>query len=119
MPNNKVVYGGKTLIDLTADTVTPETLQEGTTAHDKSGTLITGNSVPFSGEWNDIKGKPRTFPPSAHNQSANSIMSGTFAGQVAAKAGSQPPGVYCVRNQKVSLTAENPTVEGQICWLAK
>ena len=73
----------------------------------------------FSGVYGDLTGIPRTFPPSAHNQSANSITSGTFAGQVAAKAGSQPPGVYCVRNQKVSLVPENPTVEGQICWIAK
>lgn len=39
---NKVVYGDETLIDLTADTVTAETLAEGETAHDKSGRIITG-----------------------------------------------------------------------------
>ena len=39
---NKVVYGGKVLIDLTGDTVTPGTLLTGTTAHDKSGAAITG-----------------------------------------------------------------------------
>lgn len=33
---------GETLIDLTSDTVTPETLAEGTTAHDASGEQITG-----------------------------------------------------------------------------
>lgn len=38
----KVVYGGKVLIDLTGDTVTPGTLLTGTTAHDKSGAAITG-----------------------------------------------------------------------------
>lgn len=42
MAANKVIYGGRTLIDLTADTVTPETLAEGVIAHDKSGALITG-----------------------------------------------------------------------------
>lgn len=30
---NKVVYGGKTLIDLTGDTVTADKLLEGVTAH--------------------------------------------------------------------------------------
>lgn len=40
---NKVVYGGTTLIDLTADTVTADKLLEGFTAHDKSGEIITGN----------------------------------------------------------------------------
>lgn len=33
---------GDVLIDLTNDSVTPETLAEGVTAHDKSGALITG-----------------------------------------------------------------------------
>lgn len=39
---NKVEYGNQTLIDLTGDTVTPETMLEGATAHDKSGAPISG-----------------------------------------------------------------------------
>ena len=39
---NKVEYGGEVLIDLTEDSVTPETLLESVTAHDKSGARITG-----------------------------------------------------------------------------
>lgn len=39
---NKVIYGGKTLIDLTADTVTADKLLKDYTAHDKSGAPITG-----------------------------------------------------------------------------
>ena len=42
MAVNKVVYGGKTLVDLTSDTVTPATLAEGVTAHNASGNEITG-----------------------------------------------------------------------------
>lgn len=42
MAVNKVVYGGNTLLDLTEDTVTPETLAQGITAHDKTGAIITG-----------------------------------------------------------------------------
>ena len=45
MAYNKVIYGGNTLIDLTSDTVTTEDLVQGTTAHDKSGALITGTLV--------------------------------------------------------------------------
>lgn len=48
MPNqyvNKVVYGGETLIDLTADTITAADLASGVTAHDKSGAPITGTST--------------------------------------------------------------------------
>lgn len=39
---SKVVYGGKTLIDLTADTVTADKILKGATAHDKSGVPIVG-----------------------------------------------------------------------------
>lgn len=39
---NKVVYGGRVLIDLTEDTVTAEKLMSGVKAHDKTGAVITG-----------------------------------------------------------------------------
>lgn len=43
---NKVVLGSDTLLDLTSDTVTPETLLVGTTAHNAKGEIITGTLVP-------------------------------------------------------------------------
>lgn len=39
---NKVIYGDRTLIDLTADTVSADKLLYGFTAHDKSGEIIAG-----------------------------------------------------------------------------
>lgn len=39
---NQVIVNGETILDLRSDTVTPETLQKGYTAHDRSGTKITG-----------------------------------------------------------------------------
>lgn len=48
MPNaniNKIIYGGRTLIDLTSDTITADKLAEGYTAHDKSGAIITGTNT--------------------------------------------------------------------------
>lgn len=45
MPNqnvNKVIYGGRVLIDLTGDTVDPSKLLKGSKAHDKSGVQIEG-----------------------------------------------------------------------------
>jgi hypothetical protein len=42
---NKVIYGGQTLIDLTADTVTADKILSGYTAHDKSGAAITGSNT--------------------------------------------------------------------------
>lgn len=43
MAINKVVYGTNTLVDLTSDTVTSARLLNGYTAHDKSGTSVTGS----------------------------------------------------------------------------
>ena len=45
MAINKVIYGGNTLIDLTSDTITPDKLASGVTAHDKSGAVITGTNT--------------------------------------------------------------------------
>lgn len=45
MAINKVVYGGRTLIDLTGDTITPDKLAKDVTAHDKSGAQIVGTST--------------------------------------------------------------------------
>lgn len=42
MAVSKVIYGGTTLIDLTTDTVTPDKLLTGITAHGKDGELIEG-----------------------------------------------------------------------------
>lgn len=42
---NKVQYGNTTLIDLTSDTVTADKLLQGYTAHDRSGTIITGTAT--------------------------------------------------------------------------
>lgn len=42
MAINKVIYGDKTLIDLTPDTVSPDKVIRGITAHDKAGEKITG-----------------------------------------------------------------------------
>lgn len=46
---SKVIYNGKNLIDLTGDTVSPETLAKGITAHDMAGNKITGTMVAGGG----------------------------------------------------------------------
>ena len=49
---NKIIYGGKVLIDLTGDTVAPGKLLQGFTAHDKSGATITGECT-FDSDTSD------------------------------------------------------------------
>jgi hypothetical protein len=49
MSTSKVVYNGETLIDISEDTVTPDTLAEGATAHNSNGEQITGTMKAGSG----------------------------------------------------------------------
>ena len=49
MAVNKVVINDDVVLDLTGDTVTPSDLREGVTAHDASGTQITGKRTATSG----------------------------------------------------------------------
>lgn len=43
---NKVVFGNKVILDLTSDTVVPGAILKGYTAHNASGTKITGTYEP-------------------------------------------------------------------------
>ena len=58
MAISKVVFGTSTLIDLSEDTVSPETLGSGITAHAANGELITGTASAASGttQWGTIEG---------------------------------------------------------------
>ena len=48
MSVNHVIIDGETKLDLRQDTVTPETLLKGTTAHNAAGELITGVYEPMN-----------------------------------------------------------------------
>lgn len=56
MAISKVIYGGKTLIDLTADTIEPQYLKEGETAHGANGELITGTCT-YDADTKDANAK--------------------------------------------------------------
>ena len=60
MAVNKVSINGTTVLDLTADTVTPETLGVGVTAHNAAGELITGTHI-----------EPVTYYKGKNNPSSN------------------------------------------------
>lgn len=62
MAVNKVVYGGETIVDLTADTVSADTLAEGVTAHDKSGNVITGTIATKTASDMTVSGATVTAP---------------------------------------------------------
>lgn len=79
---NKVVLGSDTVLDLTSDTVTPETLLIGTTAHNAKGEIITGTLVPctvYSAEnpvvSRDSQGYSTwTIPASDHGFTSNKLI---------------------------------------------
>lgn len=52
MGTSKVIYGGKTLIDLTADTIAPDKLLKGYTAHGADGEMLNG-SCTFDADTQD------------------------------------------------------------------
>lgn len=58
---SKVDYNGDTLIDLSNDSVTPETLALGETAHNSNGDIITGTMVQSVGSDDDIYIIPKVF----------------------------------------------------------
>ena len=63
---NKVVINNQTLMDISSDTVTPNTLLSGVTAHDNTGAAIIGTYVPTSGET--INNQSKTVTPTEERQ---------------------------------------------------
>ena len=73
MAVSKVVYGGETLIDLTSDTVTPETLLEGVTAHDASGAVIVG-TLPWSQLINRVETLENDLPKISFDDTTETLI---------------------------------------------
>ena len=86
MAVNRVDYCGSTLVDLTADTVTAETLLQGRTAHGKDGERIIGTLNP-DGEafsptpWKEIEVGMIT-PTTATSELAVDLSKGTPMGLI-------------------------------------
>ena len=101
MAISKVIYGGQTLIDLTADTITPDKLKKGYTAHGANGEVINGtcehdantqdataaDSEILSGKTAYVKGSKKT---------GTMKNNGAVSGTISEKAGQYtvPPGYH-------------------------
>lgn len=70
-----MIYGGNTLIDLTADTVTADKLAEGYTAHDKAGNVITGTIPTKTSSDLTSSGATVTVPSGYYASSASKSVS--------------------------------------------
>lgn len=109
MANSKIIFNGKTLIDLTGDTVVADKLLTGITAHGKDGELVTG-TCSFDANTQDataaaaeiLKGK------TAYNKGAKVIgtmpNNGAVTGTISEKAGQYTiPQGYHDGSGKVSI----------------
>ena len=79
MAVNKVVVGGETKIDLSADTVTPADLRAGATAHDSSGAQITGSIATYAGSTSVTPGTSAQTLQTAGMYLASDITVGAAA----------------------------------------
>lgn len=61
MSYNHVIFGGRTLVDMRSDTVTPAQLMNGVTAHGADGSQVTGTAAISYDETTEIITLPEGF----------------------------------------------------------
>lgn len=93
LANNKVVLSsGEVLIDLTKDSVTPDKLAAGATAHDKSGNQITGTNT-FDVDSSEATATAaevlagKTFAAGGQMRTGEMPNNGAVNGEISTKAG--------------------------------
>lgn len=92
MAISKVVYGGRTLIDLTNDSVTADKLLKGATAHGKDGEAITGTCT-YDADTQDATATDAEILAGKTAYNKGSKVTGTMknngavAGKITTKAG--------------------------------
>ncbi len=109
MAISKVTYAGNTLIDLTGDTVTPENLLSGATAHAANGEEITGIVEDKKGELEaqieDLRNQIGSLNANLANHSALHVL---------------PLSDIADAQNGFSITNCNVAIQGKIvlCWLS-
>lgn len=89
MGKNKIIYDGTVLVDLTEDTVTEDLMVSGTTAHDKTGTQITGTIINRTVDDIAISDGTMTVPAGYYEYGNKIVETGgeTTVGNVTASGG--------------------------------
>ena len=112
MSVNKVEYAGKVLLDLTEDTVSPDKLISGTTAHDKTGAKIIGTLEDVgSGEyiWKKHIGKVWDITSTPLGTTAPSDYSGFIYGYYIAT----DDGYFLLKGNNAALGAGLSYIKGK------
>lgn len=113
MAINKVVYDGTTLIDLTEDTVTPDTLVKGMTAHDAAGNSITGtyDGVTKTELTNELNNLQQTIPTKTSDIANDSgFVNETFVNQKVADLVNSAPETLDTLGEVAEALQENENV---------
>lgn len=106
MGNSKIVFGDRTLIDLIGDTVTPQAMLSGVTAHNAAGDPIEGTLVPGDMHTStyDPQGKAQDIFAYADAQAGEAMDEATAAASAARGAQSAALRAQTVAESKLSST---------------
>lgn len=112
MGNSKINFGDETLIDLTEDTVTPEALLAGVTAHDAAGDPIEGTLVPgdMKTAVYDPQGKAQDIFAYADAQAGAAMDTANAAGRAAEAAEKYAKSAVTTASKKLSPTGNGSNV---------
>lgn len=105
MAVNKVVVGGETKIDLSADTVTPAKLLAGIKAHDSSGARITGSIATYAGSTSVTPGtSAQTLQTAGKYLNADIVVAAAQASGKQVATGSVTPTISNLYDHDVIVT---------------
>lgn len=105
MAVNKVVVGGETKIDLSADTVTPADLRAGAKAHDSSGAQITGSIATYAGSTSVTPGtSAQTLSTAGKYLNADIIVAAAQASGKQVATGTFTPTRASLYSRSISVT---------------
>lgn len=108
MSVKKIEFDGKTLIDLTKDTVTAGSMLNGVTAHNNEGDIITGNIPTKTAVDLTVNGKTVTVPAGYYSTQATKDVA------TATRAKTTMSSSAATDNSKITITASNNQGTGYV-----